>query len=112
MSLFSFTKTVLKSLFSKPATLMYPFVPRKFYENTRGSIAIKIEDCIYCGMCQRKCPTAALSVNKAEKSWSIDRLSCIACNYCVEVCPKKCLFMNKQYSESATAKNKEVFRGA
>lgn len=112
MSFFSFTKTILKSLFSKPATLMYPFVPRKFYQNTRGSIVIKIEDCIYCGICQRKCPTSAIGVNKVEKTWEIDRLGCVACNFCVEVCPKKCLAMNNQYSAAAINKNKEIFHGA
>lgn len=102
MSFFGFTKTILKSLFNKPATLMYPIVERVYSKNTRGKITIKIEDCIYCGMCQRKCPTAAIVVNRTEKVWKIDSLRCITCNYCVEVCPKKCLFMNNKYSPAVT----------
>jgi len=98
MSIFTFWKTILKSLISKPATLMYPFIPRKFYPNTRGSIKNKIEACIYCGLCQRKCPTAAIVVSKPDKKWQIDIMRCVTCNACVEVCPTKCLSMENHYS--------------
>ncbi len=107
-----FIKTVMKSLAGKPATAMYPTVKREFYGNTRGSIAITIEDCIYCGICSKKCPTGAIRVDRPGKEWEIDRLKCIACNYCVESCPKKCLAMGNHYSPPATKKEKEVFRDA
>ncbi|MDD5130951.1 MAG: 4Fe-4S binding protein [Candidatus Omnitrophica bacterium] len=112
MKIFVMAAKVLKSLFLKPATLGYPFVPRVYYKNTRGKIAIEIAKCIYCGACQRKCPAQALNVNKAEKNWVINRLRCISCGYCVDVCPKKCLTMENTYSVSATKKEEEVFSGA
>ena len=56
---FKMAKTVLKSLFKKPATAMYPAVPREWTERTRGHVSIIEENCILCGICARKCPTNA-----------------------------------------------------
>ena len=112
MKLFVMAKKVLKSLCLKPATFRYPFVPKTYYKNTRGSIAIDINKCIYCGMCQRKCPAQAIVAAKAEKQWQIDRLRCVSCGYCVEVCPVKCLSMNNNYSSSALKREEEIFRRA
>jgi ech hydrogenase subunit F len=112
MSFFLMAKTVLKSLFRKPATRRYPFVVRPFYKNTRGKISIEIGNCIFCGICQKKCPTAAINVGKNEKKWRIDRLRCISCGYCVESCPKKCLAMENEYSQPVIIRKKEVFKNA
>ena len=112
MNLFSFSNTILKSLFSKPATRMYPFTKREDYVGTRGSIEIEIRDCIFCAICQRKCPTQAIVVNKAESKWEIDRLRCISCRECVNVCPKKCLSQNTKYSPATVNRDKDSFQNA
>ena len=88
---FTFAKTVMKNLFSKPATTSYPEVPREYPERTRGHVEINIENCIMCGMCMRSCPPGAIEVKRAENTWNINRFDCIQCGYCVEKCPKKCL---------------------
>lgn len=113
MPLFSMTKTVIKTILRGPSTRRYPFGPRReFYKNTRGSISNDIKKCIFCGLCQVKCPTKALSVEKEQKIWSIDRLRCITCGYCAEVCPKQCLKMENSYSQPLTARKKEVYQSA
>jgi len=99
-SIFTLTKTLFSYLFSKPATLMYPVVPRDFTEKSRGHIGINIDKCIFCGLCSRRCPAQALKVNKEQKSWEIDTSRCVICNFCVEICPTKCLFCDKKYSAS------------
>ena len=110
MSLFVMVKTVIKSILKKPATVKYPFGPRRaYYKNTRGSIAIDINKCIFCGLCRKKCPTGAISVIKEEKKWKIDRLRCITCGYCIETCPKKCLSMENRYSGPSTGKKEDVY---
>lgn len=109
MSLFAFTKTVLGSMVSKPATRMYPFEVREAFPGTRGSIAIEIEKCIYCTLCARKCPTSAIVVNKAARSWEIDRLRCISCRACVEACPKDCLSQLTSYSPAVAIKGGKDF---
>lgn len=112
MFAFNMTKRIFINLFTKPATLMYPVVKREFTRNTRGKIELNIEGCVFCGICQKKCPTKAISVNRADQKWEIDRLQCITCGYCVEACPKKCLSMGNEYCEPAVSKDKEVFENA
>lgn len=112
MKLFKMGKVVIRSLFTKPATKMYPIKPQEYYKITRGHIDIEIESCIFCGICSKKCPTHAIEVVKAEKTWAIERLKCIQCNCCVEVCPKKCLMMGNAYTPPSTTKEKEVFKDA
>ena len=116
MPLFSISRTVLKSLFTKPYTTDYPFKPREVPERNRGHIENQIENCIFCGICKTRCPVDAIEVTRAPKvpagaapapdapvsSWRIDRLRCIQCNCCVEFCPKKCLRMDKDFSLAAT----------
>jgi len=103
MPFFTISKTILRSLFGRPATLMYPAVPREYVEGSRGHIEIAVESCSFCSLCQRKCPTEALSVDRETKIWKIDRLRCIACNFCAEACPKKCLSMATGYSPAVTS---------
>jgi len=98
------TKTVVKSLFSRPATLMYPSKPAKKTGITRGHVTINPDGCITCRTCQRKCPTQAICVEVKEKTWQIDRLRCIVCNCCIEVCPTACLAMDTQYTSPMTAR--------
>ena len=99
MGAFKFAKTVLKSTFKKPATLMYPVVEREWQERTRGSIDIDADKCILCGICGRKCPADAINVDRKGGKWEIHRMQCVQCGACVEACPKKCLDMNPKYTE-------------
>lgn len=108
MSILRMSKTLIKNLFHGPFTVAYPFKKKETYERTRGSIGISIDDCIFCGMCERRCPTNAIRVDKARVSWSIERLQCIQCGYCVEVCPKKCLDMENQYTEPSFGTVRDV----
>ncbi len=108
MKLFSMTKTLMKNLVSGPATLMYPMRKRVYPEITRGRVEISINDCIFCGSCDRRCPTHAIMVTKSDKEWQIDRLKCCACNLCVEICPTKCLSMENQYFPPVTERGQAL----
>lgn len=102
------TRVALENLFSKPATVPYPLARKPVYAGTRGRIAIDEAKCILCVICDKKCPTAAIKVDRTGKTWAIDRLRCIQCNLCVEVCPKKCLTMENMYTAPMTAKGMDV----
>ncbi|MDR3363591.1 MAG: 4Fe-4S binding protein [Clostridiales Family XIII bacterium] len=102
-------KMVLRSLFKRPATLMYPTVPREWKELTRGRIEIDIDSCIFCGICARKCPTDAIAVDRNAKSWSIARMGCVQCSCCVEACPKSCLLNKAGYTSPDTEKVVDTF---
>ncbi len=112
MKIFNLAGTVLKSLTHPAATRLYPFVPRVYEPKTRGHIEIDIEKCILCGICDRRCPTQAISVTKAERSWSIERLRCIQCNSCVELCPTKCLSMGTAYTDPSFGSVRDSFTQA
>ncbi len=103
-----FARTVLKNLFSKPATTSYPAVPKEYPERTRGHVEIAIEDCILCGLCMRSCPPGAIQVNRGTSKWTINGFDCIQCGYCVEKCPKKCLKIVPGYTTPDTSKRVTV----
>ena len=109
MSLVNFNKTVLKNLFSKPATRKYPFEPKVYPERTRGHVVNDMDVCVLCGLCSIKCPTRAITVDKAAKTWSIRPMSCIQCRSCVDNCPKKCLSMDTQFTEPGSEKITKTF---
>jgi formate hydrogenlyase subunit 6/NADH:ubiquinone oxidoreductase subunit I len=104
MTILKMATTAIKSLFSRPATLMYPARPAKQTPATRGHIVIDPENCITCRSCQRKCPTGAICVDVKEKTWQIDRMRCVICNACGDVCPTKCLSMDPSYPKALTAR--------
>ncbi len=104
MTFFQMTKTVLKSLFTRPATLMYPVKPAKKTDATRGHVKIDPTKCITCRICQRKCPTQAICVDVKEKTWEIDQMRCVVCAICVDTCPTKSLTMDNQYRPPMTAR--------
>lgn len=99
------TKLSLKSLFSRPATIAYPVVPREYFPATRGRILLEESKCTLCVLCQMRCPTQAIVVDRKGKSWTIDRLRCIQCGACIEACPRKCLSNGNQYSEPVSGKS-------
>ncbi len=104
--MFDMIGNIFKNLASKPATRQYPMVRRASYKDTRGHIGINIDNCIFCGICSKKCPSNALTVDRNTKSWEIDPFKCIICNVCEEVCPKKCIINYESYNTSALIKEK------
>jgi formate hydrogenlyase subunit 6/NADH:ubiquinone oxidoreductase subunit I len=100
-------KTIMRNLFDKPATVMYPVVKKEFYPATRGRILYDESTCNYCTLCAKRCPAQAITVEKAEKVWQIDRKRCLACCFCVSVCNKDSLSCAQEYSVPVVAEVKE-----
>jgi formate hydrogenlyase subunit 6/NADH:ubiquinone oxidoreductase subunit I len=96
------TKNLLKNLFSRPATLMYPKTAAKKFPATRGHLENDMDRCILCGSCQRKCPCVAIQVDRLARKWELDVFRCISCGCCVEACPVKCLRMDTSYTAPTT----------
>ena len=95
--MFTLLSNIFKNLWNKPGTRRYPFEKREVPDQSRGHLDIEIDKCIFCGACQKRCPSNALAVSRTPKSWSVNHYACIICGYCVEVCPKKCLFLRKEH---------------
>ncbi len=98
------TKLSLKSLFKAPATVAYPAIPREYFTGTRGRILIEPSTCNLCVICDVRCPTKAIKVDRKGQTWTIDRLRCIQCGACIEACPRKCLSNENRYSDPVTHK--------
>ncbi len=111
MPYFKMTALNLRWAVSKPVTTRYPFAPRVAIPGSRGRLEFTPENCVYCNVCAKKCPTGAIVVQRAQKRWSLDRLQCISCGFCVEVCPKKSLALATAHAAPALTKDRE-YHGA
>jgi formate hydrogenlyase subunit 6/NADH:ubiquinone oxidoreductase subunit I len=112
-------KTILKQLFQKPATNIFPAkyapastlsfldrvakqevklhppvtVPPRF----RGKIAYDRENCIGCQQCYKICPTKAIEWLPEEKKVRVFVSRCCFCAQCVDICPVNTLAMTEEF---------------
>jgi ech hydrogenase subunit F len=83
----------LRNLVSRPVTRRYPVEVRPRFAGARGHLEFSLTNCVFCGLCARRCPAAAITVSREDKTFAMDQLRCIACGVCAEVCNKKSLQM-------------------
>ena len=97
--LFAGLFTVFKHLFKGPVTLEYPEKKRELNDNFRGKPVV--EGCIGCGICQKVCPTGAISFTKDENgkvsSYTVDLKKCMFCGNCEYYCPKGAIKLTQEY---------------
>jgi formate hydrogenlyase subunit 6/NADH:ubiquinone oxidoreductase subunit I len=110
MAYLEIAKLVFKWAFKKPATSQYPAEARKPVEGSRGQLDLADDSCVFCTACAKKCPTGAIVVDRANKTFQIERLRCISCGYCVEICPKHSLELNTDHATPSIAHDKEMLR--
>jgi NAD(P)H-quinone oxidoreductase subunit I len=104
---------MLRSLFRRPATRLFPFERQPTPERLRGKLHWNPEKCNGCCLCVKDCPANAIeliTIDKASKRfvlrYHMDR--CTFCGQCVQSCRFKCLEMSSEEWELA-ALNKEPF---
>lgn len=83
----------LGSIFKKPETTLYPFEEKPAPVGLKGTVSLKPQTCILCGICSKKCPCSAIEVDKKARTWTINHFRCVQCGSCILECPKKCLEM-------------------
>lgn len=102
--------TIIKNLFSRPATRRYPFSdikePVKGY---RGKIVFELTNCKLCGSCARACPAKAIEVNRATRQLTYYAFNCIYCGTCIDACPADCISQEAHYTSPAERKRKDTF---
>jgi ech hydrogenase subunit F len=105
------TKTILRNLFSKKTTRLYPTVQRPDFEGSRGELYNDIEKCTFCKICAIKCPANCLKVDSKEGIWELDIMTCVYCGLCVDVCPPKCLSMKPAFRQPFVGHQTQTLRG-
>ncbi len=102
--------SVLKNLFSRPATRRYPYEKREPFADARGHIEFREDKCSFCGACARRCPAAAIVVSRQPKELTFDPFRCIICEACAEVCPRSAIEVIASHRSPAYRKGQEVHR--
>lgn len=109
---------VVRNMFSRPVTRLYPLVRPEPFAGARGNIVFDCTQCEFCGDCVAVCPVKALwmETSAAEDGigqWAVwddddegidlvwvrvhDPYRCIYCNLCVEACSYGALVAETQY---------------
>ncbi len=105
--------TLIKQLFSKPATNPFParYMPKSVTgllakvaagkasihppvpvpQDLRGKIAYDREKCIGCKLCIRVCPANVIEFLPEEKKIRMYVARCTFCAHCVDACPVNAL---------------------
>ncbi len=109
-------REVLRSATRKPLTVRYPFVKVHMPPKFRGKLAFNPSTCIGCKICERDCPSAAITIRKiADKKFEcdIDLAKCIYCAQCVDSCPRKSLATTEDFelAQLSRGKLKVVYTG-
>lgn len=88
--------SVLVTLRYKPAVfhnLICPFgaLQRAFGRFARLTKKVNKIACVGCGLCEKACPSAAISLEGEDKKAAINRSLCHQCTYCQQVCPREAI---------------------
>jgi formate hydrogenlyase subunit 6/NADH:ubiquinone oxidoreductase subunit I len=94
----SMIKSSLRNLVSRPYTVRYPYEDTHIPANNRGRVVWDMQKCIWCHLCEKNCPTKAITTDKQAKTQTIVRVRCIQCRLCADICPKKTITMEARYS--------------
>jgi ech hydrogenase subunit F len=98
------TPTVLRNLFTKKATRLYPFEVREPFKKYRGELVNNMETCTFCTLCSKKCPSQCITVDRKAGTWDLDPYACIGCGICVQNCPVSSLSMTNDHKKPAAQK--------
>jgi len=102
--------TVLKNLVSRPVTTKYPNVPADIPKGNRGRLDWDMEKCILCGLCQKRCPPLAVTMDKSAGTISLQVHRCISCGVCADICPKSAITVAQEYSGPSYVKDVRTYK--
>lgn len=95
---------VLRHVLRRPATTAYPAVPAVSPPEFRGKIRFSGAKCTGCKLCEKDCPSHAVTIQKVgdkryEAVFQLDR--CIYCGQCVDSCNRGSLLVTAEFELAA-----------
>ena len=110
-SIFSLFPQLLRTIFSRPITVRYPFGKLKLPPYFRGRLVIDESKCVGCGLCVRDCPSSGLVLERTpDKDFSLvhypDR--CAYCGQCEDSCRTGALRLINEFVPAATHREEMV----
>jgi len=105
---------LLRNLFRKRATILYPFEPSPPPKGFRGKHKLDLEKCIGCGLCARVCPTKAIEMEEknGRKLPVIHLYKCMFCGECADLCPRKAIELTEEFEIAGYTKEELILRFA
>ncbi|HOI84401.1 MAG TPA: 4Fe-4S binding protein [Campylobacterales bacterium] len=102
----------LSNMFSKPATINYPFEKSPKNKEARGLILYDVEKCIFCLNCEVVCPPGAILFTQNRESFEFtyhyNPYLCIYCGECVRACPDKAEALSQCDEKAAPTDDKSM----
>jgi ech hydrogenase subunit F len=95
--MFTMTPNIMRNLVVKKSTRRYPYEVREPFDKARGELLNDIARCIFCGLCETRCPSRCIEVDKQAYKWNYDPFACVYCGVCVDICPSKSLHQKAHY---------------
>jgi formate hydrogenlyase subunit 6 len=105
----SITLIAIKNLFSRPFTRRYPKEKVEPLGHFRGVVEYYPEKCIGCRMCERYCPSDAITFHEKGKI-DFDMGKCVFCGLCADVCPADAITITKKFEMADKDKTKFIVR--
>ena len=74
-------------------------------------IRIEAEKCLFCGKCEHNCPVGAITLDRKNRTWTIDREKCITCGVCADGCPAHCLTLADAWEAGEKKESLATYQG-
>jgi len=95
---------LLRTLFTRPITVRYPFAALELPPYFRGRIVIDMDLCRGCGLCVRDCPAFALELEReSREKFRLIHYSdrCAYCGQCRDACRYGAIRQTNEYVPAA-----------
>jgi formate hydrogenlyase subunit 6/NADH:ubiquinone oxidoreductase subunit I len=103
MSYFQMLNLSIQQLWHRPATRLYPQEVRPVIARSRGRVELQPSTCTLCLLCEKKCPTHAIHIDRTQRLFTLDRFQCILCGACESACiAKHAIVLSEHYAPPQT----------
>ena len=72
---------------------------------------MEAEKCLFCGKCEHNCPVGAITLDRKNRTWTIDREKCITCGVCADGCPAHCLTLADAWEAGEKKETPATYQG-